>query len=873
MSNKFGLDDYFAASPGLSVEAMETLADYAGIGLLNWHIPSGKISLNRNITLLTGYEPGDLPHTGNTREMLTYENDRDMVAENIRAVLSGEKDRYQIEYRMRRSDGSLVWISETGLVYERDKTGKPVRLAALSVELTRLKWAEEKARDMELEVKRLSAGTGDADLAEQNRMLRAANTASAMIIGGFHQDYETVVRQSLRILAESVQAQRAYIFRNITLDGRLCCFPRTEWYLEHPSGRKQGPEHSMVYDEFLPKWREVTNKYANVRMSMENPDRELVNLPNTEDVKSIMLIPLFLQGEFWGFIGFDDTLTGRGFTGDEAEIMRAGAMVIASSLTRNETFSKLNEAREAAMASTKAKGEFLSRMSHEIRTPMNAIIGMIAIARKTTDPGKIRYCLEKVDASSRQLLGIINDVLDMSKIDSGKFEITLHPFDFEQMMRNVFNVIQVKLEEKKQNLHFDFNRIFKNKIISDELRLSQVLINLLNNAIKFTPQGGGITLVIREEQDGTGKVSGKTDTLLSSCLHIEVIDTGIGISREQQERLFQSFEQADGSITRQYGGTGLGLAICKKIISLMGGDIWVDSEEGKGSRFIFEFPVSWGDPIPAAGILRKAAPVSRILVVDDAEDVRMYFKNVLDTFSLSCDTAASGEEALALVMNSLREKKTYNMVFIDWNMPGMNGGDTARELRRLLGEDLPVVMISVSDWTDIEEGAKSYGIAHFLPKPVLPSTLYNTIVELTDDTLIQAAGPGTDTPDWQGKTILLAEDIEINQEIVVALLDGTGASVICADNGEIALELFQQNPDKYDLILMDMQMPVMDGICAAEKIRGLDIPAAKTIPIVAMTANAFKEDEQRCFDAGMNGHLAKPLEVESFFRVLDSYLR
>ncbi|QQO07807.1 response regulator [Breznakiella homolactica] len=866
--SKFALDDYFAASPGLSAEAMETLADFAGIGLLNWHIPSGKISLNRNITLLAGYEPGDLPHTGNTREMLTYESDRAMVAENISAVLSGEKDRYQIEYRMRRADGSLVWISETGLVYERDKSGKPVRLAALSTELTRLKWAEEKARDMELEVKRLSAAAGDADLAEQNRMLRAANAASAMIIGGFHQDYETVVRQSLQILAESIQAQRAYIFRNITLEGRLYCYPRTEWYLDHPSGRGQGPDQAMLYDDFLPKWKEITNKYANVRLSMENPDLELVNLPHTEDVKSIMLIPLFLQGEFWGFIGFDDTVTGREFTEDEADIMRAGAMVVASSLTRNETFSKLNEAREAAMASTKAKGEFLSRMSHEIRTPMNAIIGMAAIARKTTDPEKIKYCLEKVDASSRQLLGIINDVLDMSKIDSGKFEITLHPFDFEQMMQNVFNMIQVKLEEKKQTLHYDFTRVFKNKIISDELRLSQVLINLLNNAVKFTPERGDITLVVREDPD-----HGQPGVPAGSRLHVEVIDTGIGISREQQERLFQSFEQADGSITRRYGGTGLGLAICKKIINLMGGDIWVESEEGKGSRFIFEFPIAWGEPIPAATILRKAAPTSRILVVDDAEDVRMYFKNILDTFSLSCDTAASGEEALSLVRKSLREKKPYSMVFIDWNMPGMNGGDTAQELRHLLGDDLLVVMISVSDWTDIEQSAKGYGITHFLPKPILPSTLYNTIVELTDDTLIQTENRTAGIPDWHGRTILLAEDIEINQEIVISLLEGTGASVICADNGEIALNLFREDPGRFDLILMDMQMPVMDGICAAEKIRALETPEARTVPIVAMTANAFKEDEQRCFDAGMNGHLAKPLEIDSFFRVLDDYLR
>lgn len=858
----FSLDQYLAASPGLTAEAIETLADFAGIGLFNWHIPSGEISLNRNIAQFTGYEPGDLPHTGNTREMLTYEADRELVNKNVNAVLSGEKDRYQIEYRMRRNDGSLIWVTETAMVYERDKNGRPVRLAALSTDLTRLKWAEDKAREMELEVKRLSNETSDADLAEQNRMLRAANSASAMIIGGFHQDYETVVRQSLQILAESVQAQRAYIFRNITIDGRQCCYPRTEWFEQHPSGREQGIAHAMAYDDFLPNWKTLVESHASVRMRLAGHDHSIINLPNIDDVKSIMVMPLFLQGEFWGFIGFDNIVSDRLFTEAEAEIMRAGALVLASSITRNETFSKLNEAREAAMASTKAKGEFLSRMSHEIRTPMNAIIGMTTIARKINDPEKIQYCLDKVDTSSRQLLNIINDVLDMSKIDSGKFEILPEPFDFERMMQNVFSVVQVKLEEKQQEFLFDFDTVFTRKMVSDELRLSQVLINLLNNAAKFTPDGGNITLKVRETQNGRDK----------SVVHVEVVDTGIGISPEQQEKLFQSFEQADGSITRQYGGTGLGLAICKKIISLMGGDIWVESELGKGSRFIFEIPVVWGEPIAATSALKKIAPTSRILVVDDTEDVRVYFKNILSGFSLQCDTAASGEESLALVRKSLRDNAPYSMVFVDWNMPSMNGGTTTQELRQLLGQDLLVVMISVADWSDIEEDAKGYGITHFLTKPVLPSTLYNTIVELTDDTMVEPGSGMPATENWQGRTILLAEDVEVNREIILCLLEETGVSIECAENGKIAVDLFTQNPQKYNLILMDMQMPVLDGIAATEQIRGLDIPEGKTVPIVAMTANAFKEDEQRCFDAGMNGHLAKPLDVDAFLRVLGSFL-
>lgn len=860
--NKFSIDEYFAASPGLSTEAIETLADFAEVGLLNWHIPSGEISLNRSITMLTGYEPGDLPHTGDTRQMLTYEADRELVNSAIGSVLEGEKDRYKIEYRMRRSDGSLVWVSESGLVYERDSKGRPVRLAALAFDLTRLKWAEEKARNMEQEVKRLSGKTDDIGLAEQNRMLRATNSASVMIISGFHQDYEVVLRQSLQILAESVQAQRAYIFRNVVINGKMCCYPRTEWYEQFASGREQGPEHPLVYDEFMPNWKEKVTPHHSVRAVISGQATDRVHLPNIGDVQSIMLIPLFLQGEFWGFIGFDDLANEREFTEDEGEIMRTGAMVLASSITRNETFSKLNEAREAALASTKAKGEFLSRMSHEIRTPMNAIIGMATLARKTEDPEKIQYCLDKIDASSRQLLNIINDVLDMSKIDSGKFEIVCEPFDFERMMQSVFSVVQVKLEEKRQNFKFDFDTVFTRKMSSDELRLSQVLINLLNNAMKFTPEGGEIVLKVRETSLDEGKFT----------LHVEVVDTGIGISPEQQARLFQSFEQADGSITRQYGGTGLGLAICKKIISLMGGNIWVESEKGQGSRFIFEIPVIWADALPATHVLKKVAPTSRILVVDDAEDVRVYFKNILEGFSLRCDIAASGEEALEMVRVSLREKKPYSMAFVDWKMPGMNGGSTAHELQRLLGDDLLVIMISTADWSDVEPDAKINGVSHFLPKPVLPSTLYDTIVALTQDTMIQNADEAHEEENWEGKTILLAEDVEINREIIIGMLESTGVSLLCAENGAEAVEKFSQSPWQYNLILMDMQMPVMDGVTATKQIRGMDNPWAKKMPIIAMTANAFKEDERRCFDAGMNGHLAKPLDVDLFLNILEQYL-
>ncbi|MDL2253817.1 response regulator [Ruminococcaceae bacterium OttesenSCG-928-I18] len=860
--NRYNLDELVKHSAGLSVEAMEELAERAGVGLFNLYLPTGEICLNHTTTLLTGYEPGDLPHSRDTKSMLTFEDDRGRVEECMGALLSGKQDNYQLEYRMRRRDGSIVSIYETAIVAEYDEEGNPARIAGLSLDLSKLKWAEDKARLMEKENRRLAKGATEGELAEQNRLLRATNSAAAMVIGGFHQDYETVLRQALQILGESVQADRAYIWRNQEVDGQLCCFQRSEWAKIHTSEKAQEGE-LLAYDDFMPGWREFISEKMNIRANVSDLEEGLQSFPGMQDVVSLMILPLFLHGEFWGFIGFDDCSGEHVFTEDEAEIMASGALVIASSISRNETFGKLNEAREAAMASTKAKGEFLSRMSHEIRTPMNAIIGMTTIAKRTEDPDKIRYCLSKVDASSRQLLNLINDVLDMSKIDANKLEITNAPFDFEKMAQTVLNVVQVKLEEKHQDFRLDFDHVFTREMVSDELRLSQVLINLLGNAIKFTPEEGCVTLRVRE----TPKA------LDTSLLHIEVVDTGIGIDSEKQEKLFQSFEQVDGSITRQYGGTGLGLAITKKIIDLMGGEIWVESNPGEGARFIFEIEVAWAGPLPPAETVVVKPEDLRVLVVDDSEDVLEYFSNILGSFSLECDTAKSGAEAIALVQQSINDGKPYDIVFTDWNMPGLDGGETAEKIRRLVGDEIITVMISVSEWSEIEQEAKQRGVTNFLSKPVLPSVLYNTIVGLTQKNFVTPKTVIKDkVPNWSQKRILLAEDIEINREIIQSVLEETQIGIEIAEDGQQACSAFDKDPGRYDLILMDVQMPCMDGLEATRCIRSAKHKQGQTVPIVAMTANAFKEDEETCLKAGMNAHVAKPLNVDELYEVLHRYL-
>jgi len=521
----------------------------------------------------------------------------------------------------------------------------------------------------------------------------------------------------------------------------------------------------------------------------------------------------------------------------------------------------VDAAKNKSYAESKHKSAFLANMSHEIRTPMNAIIGMVTIGKSATDTERKDYCFSKIQDASHHLLGVINDILDMSKIEANKFELVPAEFELEKMLRRVVNVINFRIDEKHQKFSVHIDRSIPRTLIGDDQRIAQVITNLLGNAVKFTQENGSIALAVR-----------LADMVNDLCtLQISVSDSGIGISPEQQAKLFQSFQQAESSTTRKYGGTGLGLAISKSIVEMMGGKIWIQSEIGRGSTFFFTIQAYCGTEEKHA-LLSPDINLKnlRVLAVDDDPDILTYFLEIAQGFGLLCDVAISGEKALELI----DQKGGYHVYFIDWKMPGMDGIQLSREIKARVSVNPIVIMISAAEWSSVAEEAKTAGVDKFLSKPLFPSTIADVINEClgVDKQQVEKSQAKENTAVFAGRRILLAEDVEINREIVQALLEPTKVEIDCAINGAEAVRMFKAAPHKYDMIFMDIQMPEMDGYDATRSIRALNISAAKTIPIVAMTANVFKEDIERCHEAGMDSHVGKPLDFEEVMNRLHLYL-
>jgi len=512
---------------------------------------------------------------------------------------------------------------------------------------------------------------------------------------------------------------------------------------------------------------------------------------------------------------------------------------------------RIDKAKNKSDRESRHKSAFLANMSHEIRTPMNAIIGMTTIGKSADNNERKDYCFNKIEDASNHLLGVINDILDMSKIEANKFELVNEEFNFEKMLQRVVNVVNFRVDEKHHKFTVHIDKKIPKFIIGDEQRIAQVITNLLSNAIKFTPENGSIALNVKlaEEEDG------------NIVIQFSIIDTGIGMNEEQKKRIFMSFEQAESTTTRKYGGTGLGLAISKNIVELMEGSIDVESELGKGSTFVFKIKVKRSSRIHE-GLLESDIDLEkiRIMAVDDDQDILDYFNEIAEGFGVACcDTALSGEEALGLVVRN----GDYHIYFVDWRMPIMDGIQLASELKKRASTKSVVIMITAAEWTSIEADAKKAGVDKFLSKPLFPSAIMDVIKECISLDRHQMESAQHDIKDiFAGRHVLLVEDVEINQEIVITLLEPTGIEIDCAVNGKEAVRMFKEAPNKYDMILMDVQMPEMDGYDATRKIRELNVPEAKTVRIIAMTANVFRDDIEKCQEVGMDSHIGKPINFD-----------
>ncbi|MDR3012963.1 MAG: response regulator [Chitinispirillales bacterium] len=581
-------------------------------------------------------------------------------------------------------------------------------------------------------------------LDKQNNFLQAINHAANTLLNSNMETFEDDLYKSMRITAEAVAVDRVAIWKNRALGGELYCTQLYEWSKGEESLHGGKPAANAPSNEKLFGWEEILSDGNCINTLIRDIPQEQRNQLFKSDIVAILIVPVFIESRFWGMVSFVDCHNERIFTEEEITILRSCSLLFANAWLRNKMVQNIRDASiqlevalEQATAASRAKGDFLSNMSHEMRTPMNAIIGMTVVGKKAKNIEEKNHALNKIWDASSHLLGVINDVLDMAKIEADKLELAPVEFSFEKMLQQLITVVNFRIDEKMQQFSVNIDSDVPAFLVGDDQRLAQVITNLLSNAVKFTPKGGKISL--------EASLADETDD--GECeLRIAVADNGIGIAPEQHEKLFGMFEQADSGTSREYGGTGLGLVISKRLIGLMGGKIWIESELGKGARFTFTVKVRRG-----------------------AENSNLF--------------SASG--------------------------------------------------------ADIENVDKSLAASN---------------------------------KKFHGKTLLIVEDIEINREILIALLRDTGILIGCAENGKEALDMIEAAPDKYDIVFMDIQMPKMNGLEATRRIRALPAQQNTKLPIIAMTANVFKSDIEECLAVGMDDHIGKPLDIEKVLEKLHKYL-
>ncbi|MCM1121103.1 MAG: response regulator [Eubacterium sp.] len=536
---------------------------------------------------------------------------------------------------------------------------------------------------------------------------------------------------------------------------------------------------------------------------------------------------------------------------------------ISDRTNERKTQDSLAEALEMAQTANKAKTAFLSNVSHDIRTPMNAITGFLSLIKEEDIPEAVKDYVQRIDAASQHLLGLINDVLDMNKIESGNTTLSISEMDMAEIIEEINTIIRPQAKAKNQTFDIFVSHLEDEFLLGDKMRINQILINLLSNAVKYTPNGGTIQLRVEE-----------LSQIVTTYRHLRftVSDNGLGMSEEYQKVIFEPFTREETKITHEIQGTGLGMAITRSLVELMGGVIHVESAQGKGSTFTIDLELRIQQKEEEDPGFWNDHKVSRMIVTDDEEEVCLNIVKVMSKVGVSTDYATDGETAVRMMRERREAGIPYDLILLDWQMPNLNGLETARLIRQNYSDKIPILLLSAYDWSEIENEAIEIGISHFMPKPFFMSTFKDTIRRVMG---VQKKEQIRHADVVRGKKILVVDDIDTNRMILVKILSSLGAVCDTVTNGQEAVDAFEKSqPGDYDLILMDVQMPVMNGYDATRAIRNSSSPSAKTIPIIAMTANAFVDDVREALEAGMDAHIAKPVQLDklktTIQQVLDS---
>ena len=654
---------------------------------------------------------------------------------------------------------------------------------------------------------------------------------------------------------------RSVYYVNLADDSGVCYRGDTE--LKNALAEGEGFTFSRRFTEYANLY--VTEEYraeflkfiepANIRESLENKSvityRYLANRNGRESYEMIRMASVGIADDG---TRISNHVIGVGITDIDAEMR--------DSMAKSQA---LSDALKTAEEASKAKTTFLSSMSHEIRTPMNAIIGLDSLALH--EPGiseTTKSYLEKIGTSAQHLLSLINDILDMSRIESGRMTIRNEEFAFPKLIEQINTIFSGQCKEKKLEYNCHIKGHVDEYYIGDSTKLRQVLINILGNAVKFTPEGGSVELVVEKGAEFDKK----------SAIKFIIKDTGIGMSKEYLPKIFDTFSQEDSTATNKYGSSGLGMAITKSIVEMMNGKIEVDSEKGKGTTFTVTVTLMNSDKedSPSNDIEIKPHEMN-VLVVDDDPIACDHAKLILEKMGIASEIVMSGKAAVEMVKLRHARREPYNLIIVDWKMPDLDGVEVTRQIREIIGDETAIIILTAYNWDDVADDAISAGVDSFISKPLFSGALLEEFKNALKKKNLGSSKTKTKA-DLKGRKILLAEDMPVNAEIMMMVLQMREMEVDLAENGKLALEMFQNSPENYySAILMDMRMPEMDGLEATQRIRALDRKDAKTIPIIALTANAFDEDVQRSLQAGLNAHLSKPVEPDVLFETLENMIQ